>query len=160
MLSHPSWVVLRVCVLVFVQCLSPSVPDRCWHPGGQDGHRWGRKKAGDFERQQVECESLCQVLNTLIQKGGPPEVGVRRDRGLLRAEQPNSRTILSLQRSSWAVQSLSGGTSVRSTSLQTQTAVYPLCEVLSGWIEVVNGTQVSGPGCVSPAKGAVFVFSW
>lgn len=38
-------------------------------------------------------------------------------------------------------------------SLQTQTPPYPLCEVLSGRICLVNGTQVSGPGCVCLAGG-------
>lgn len=34
-------------------------------------------------------------------------------------------------------------------SLQTQTPPYPFCEVLSGRMCLVNGTQVSGPGvCV------------
>lgn len=40
---------VSVCVLMFVQCLR----DR-WQPGGQYRHRWGRRKTGDFERQQQD----------------------------------------------------------------------------------------------------------
>lgn len=40
-----------------------------------------------------------------------------------------------------------------SASLQTQTTPYLLCEVLSGRICLVNGTQVSGLGCVCLARG-------
>lgn len=39
------------------------------------------------------------------------------------------------------------------TSQQIQTTPYPLCEVLSGRICLVNGTQVSGPRCVCLASG-------
>lgn len=38
-------------------------------------------------------------------------------------------------------------------SLQAQTPPYPFCEVLSGRICLVNGTQVSGPGRVGLARG-------
>lgn len=40
------------------------------------------------------------------------------------------------------------GNIVGCASLQTQTTPYPLYEALSGRISLVNGTQVSGLGCV------------
>lgn len=38
-------------------------------------------------------------------------------------------------------------------SLQAQTLPCPVCEVLSGRICLVNGSQVSGLGCVCLARG-------